>query len=122
MPKIHLLEDHLLGFMQRFRGLLEYSEDFVEVYHQFKKPNALTTATMRSRVTSALYGAEVEVVMNQDEVKTADKDFVDNKQRINHPNNLHTRQDVKAERRNSVFERAWEKYDDDLVPIGEWLL
>ena len=77
---------------------------------------------MRSRVTSANYGAEVEEVMNLDEVKTADKDFKDNKQRINRPANLHMRQDVKAERRNGVFERAWEKYDDDLVSIGEWLL
>ena len=31
-PNIQSLEDHLLGSMQPFRGLLEYSEDIVEVY------------------------------------------------------------------------------------------
>ena len=68
------------------------------------------------------HAVEVEELKTLDEVKTAEKDFTDDKQKNNHPNIIRMRQqDVKAERQNDVFERAWEMYDDDLVPTGEWL-
>lgn len=55
-PKVHLLEDHMLSFMQRFRGLLEYSEDFIEQqYHQYKKINAENTMNMQDVEKSQTY-------------------------------------------------------------------
>ena len=78
-PKVHLLEDHMLTFMQRFKGLSEYSEDFIEQYHQHKKRNAENTMNMRDVEKSQTYYAQIEELKLNDDVKFAEKDFNDNK-------------------------------------------
>ena len=120
-PKVHLLEDHMLTFMQRFKGLSEYSEDFIEQYHQHKKRNAENTMNMRDVEKSQTYYAQIEELKLNDDVKFAEKDFNDNKTRIIRATNLNARREVKTERRNEVFAEAWGEYDDEAVPLGDWL-
>tara|TARA_B110000114_G_scaffold183039_1_gene223507 strand:+ start:748 stop:1374 length:627 start_codon:yes stop_codon:yes gene_type:complete len=120
-PKVHLLEDHMLTFMQRFKGLSEYSEDFIEQYHQHKKRNAENTMNMRDVEKSQTYYAQIEELKLNDDVKFAEKDFNDNKTRIIRATNLNARREVKTERRNEVFAEAWGDYDDEAVPLGDWL-
>jgi hypothetical protein len=35
MPKIHGLEDHLIPMMERWNGIGDFLEDFIEQAHQF---------------------------------------------------------------------------------------
>jgi hypothetical protein len=49
-PKIHALEGHLLATMRFFRGLLEYSEDVIELSHQLRRlKSERKQVCMRSR-------------------------------------------------------------------------
>ena len=54
-PKIHGLEDHIMVYLRRFRGMQEYNEEFVEKYHQKKKRNRDRTACMRSGKKSQIH-------------------------------------------------------------------
>jgi hypothetical protein len=76
---------------------------------------------MRDVEKSQTYYAQIEELKLNDDVKFAEKDFNDNKTRIIRATNLNARREVKTERRNEVFAEAWGEYDDEAVPLGDWL-
>jgi hypothetical protein len=53
MPKIHALEDHLAAMMERWNGIGDFLEDFIEQAHQFGMKEEKRTANMRDRVRAA---------------------------------------------------------------------
>ncbi len=53
MPKIHGLEDHLAAMMERWNGIGDFLEDFIEQAHQFGMKEEKRTANMRDRVRAA---------------------------------------------------------------------
>jgi hypothetical protein len=53
MPKIHGLEDHLVAMMERWNGIGDFLEDFIEQAHQFGMKEEKRTANMRDRVRAA---------------------------------------------------------------------
>jgi hypothetical protein len=53
MPKIHGLEDHLVAMMERWNGIGDFLEDFIEQAHQFGMREEKRTANMRDRVRAA---------------------------------------------------------------------
>ena len=53
MPKIHGLEDHLIPMMERWNGIGDFLEDFIEQAHQFGMKEEKRTANMRDRVRAA---------------------------------------------------------------------
>jgi hypothetical protein len=53
MPKIHGLEDHLIATMERWNGIGDFLEDFIEQAHQFGMREEKRTANMRDRVRAA---------------------------------------------------------------------
>ena len=76
---------------------------------------------MRDVEKSQTYYAQIEELKLNDDVKFAEKDFNDNKTRIIRATNLNARREVKTERRNEVFAETWGEYDDEAVPLGDWL-
>jgi hypothetical protein len=48
-PKLHVLEDHLFNQLSTFKGLDDYSEDFVEQAHQVGMCEESQTFTIRDR-------------------------------------------------------------------------
>ena len=53
MPKIHGLEDHLIPMMEKWNGIGDFLEDFIEQAHQFGMKEEKRTANMRDRVRAA---------------------------------------------------------------------
>jgi hypothetical protein len=49
LPKLHVLEDHLYSQLSLFKGLGDYSEDFVEQAHQVGTREEARTFAMKDR-------------------------------------------------------------------------
>jgi hypothetical protein len=53
MPKINGLENHLIPMMEKWNGIGDFLEDFIEQAHQFGMKEEKQTANMRDRVRAA---------------------------------------------------------------------
>jgi hypothetical protein len=49
LPKLHVLEDHLFNQLSSFKGLGDYSKDFVEQAHQIGMHEEAQTFAMKDR-------------------------------------------------------------------------
>ena len=74
--KIHGIEDHLLPQMERFKGIGDFLEDFIEQAHQFGKDEEARTRNMPNRERAALShsrweraGQHTAVVKAKEEMK-----------------------------------------------------
>ena len=69
-PKLHILEDHLYMQLSTFKGLADYSEDFVEQAHQVGIREEARTFTMKDRDRIALIHCRNEHKRSLPSVKT----------------------------------------------------
>ena len=121
-PKIHGLEDHIMTYLRRFRGLFEYTEEFVEKHHQKKKRNRDRTACMRSNKKSQVHMSQQEELCNNDKVQQAHSVYNTKrkKHKLTHAPPINNNINLKQLQRTRVFRNAWHKIDDPVVPFDSW--
>ena len=68
LPKIHMLEDHLVKQVQRWKGIGCFTEDFIEQGHQFGKAEESRTRNMRDCKRAATSHSKWEWAANDESV------------------------------------------------------
>jgi len=119
-PKVHLLEDHVIDFVQREGGLSHHDEEFVERAHQKGlKFNQMTRRNMRDAVSRYKFLSRVDYTTNKYDIAKIQGNIKDRRKRDLSGNRQTKKQKCKVEREES---RATGVMEVDVLDPGHRLM
>ncbi len=119
-PKVHLLEDHVIDFVQRENGLSHHDEEFVERAHQKGlKFNQITRRNMRDAISRYKFLSRVDYTANKYDIAKIQANIKDRRKRDLSGDRQTKKQKYKMEREES---RAAGVMEVDVLDPGHRLM